>query len=68
MDYTVSLQVEHQLSVFPTHLYQEYSVEVQQDFMEMRFCSCSRCMLISLRLLLLLCTCPAGPHKQLVHA
>ncbi|KAK5910518.1 hypothetical protein CesoFtcFv8_004346 [Champsocephalus esox] len=29
MDYTVSLQVEHQLSVFPTHLYQEYSVEVQ---------------------------------------
>ena len=40
----------------------------QQDFMEMHFCSCSRCMLISLRLLLLVCTCPAGPHKQLVHA
>ncbi|XP_033935230.2 zinc finger matrin-type protein 4-like, partial [Pseudochaenichthys georgianus] len=34
MDYTVSLQVEHQLSVFPTHLYQEYSVEVQMKSTE----------------------------------
>ncbi len=29
MDYTVSLQVQHQLAVFPTHLYQGYSVELQ---------------------------------------
>ncbi|KAF3850430.1 hypothetical protein F7725_012202 [Dissostichus mawsoni] len=34
MDYTVSLQVEHQLAVFPTHLYQEYSVEVQMKSTE----------------------------------
>lgn len=29
MDYTVSLQVQHQLAVFPTHFYQGYSVELQ---------------------------------------
>ncbi|XP_055776111.1 zinc finger matrin-type protein 4-like isoform X5 [Salvelinus fontinalis] len=29
MDYTVSLQVQHQLTVFPTHLYQGYSLELQ---------------------------------------
>ncbi|XP_044053023.1 zinc finger matrin-type protein 4 isoform X4 [Siniperca chuatsi] len=29
MDYTVSIQVQHQLAVFPTHFYQGYSVELQ---------------------------------------
>ena len=29
MDYTVSLQVQHQLAVFPTHFYQSYTVELQ---------------------------------------
>lgn len=29
MDYTVSLQVQHQLAVFPTHFHQGYSVELQ---------------------------------------
>lgn len=29
MEYTLSLQVKHQLAVFPTHYYQGYSVELQ---------------------------------------
>ncbi|XP_056602094.1 zinc finger matrin-type protein 4 isoform X1 [Triplophysa dalaica] len=29
MDYTLSLQVQHHLTVYPTHLYQGYSVELQ---------------------------------------
>uniref|UniRef100_I3KGL8 Zinc finger matrin-type 4 n=1 Tax=Oreochromis niloticus TaxID=8128 RepID=I3KGL8_ORENI len=32
MDYTVSLQVQHQLAVFPTHFHQGYSVELQHHF------------------------------------
>ncbi|GLD52489.1 zinc finger matrin-type protein 4-like protein [Lates japonicus] len=34
MDYTVSLQVQHQLAVFPTHFYQGYSVELQMKSTE----------------------------------
>ncbi|XP_064867758.1 zinc finger matrin-type protein 4 isoform X1 [Oncorhynchus nerka] len=34
MDYTVSLQVQHQLTVFPTHLYQGYSLELQMKSTE----------------------------------
>lgn len=34
MDYTVSLQVQHQLKVFPTHLYQDYSLELQMKSTE----------------------------------
>ena len=29
MDYTVSLQVQHQLALSPTHVYEGYSVEFQ---------------------------------------
>ncbi|XP_028314262.1 zinc finger matrin-type protein 4 isoform X2 [Gouania willdenowi] len=34
MDYTVSLQVHHQLALFPTHCYQGYSVELQMKSTE----------------------------------
>ncbi|XP_035020817.2 zinc finger matrin-type protein 4 [Hippoglossus stenolepis] len=34
MDYTVSLQVQHQLAVFPTHFCQGYSVELQMKSTE----------------------------------
>ncbi|XP_051949662.1 zinc finger matrin-type protein 4 isoform X2 [Xyrauchen texanus] len=34
MDYTFSLQVQHQLTVYPTHLYQGYSLEIQMKSTE----------------------------------
>ncbi|KAM3867700.1 LOW QUALITY PROTEIN: zinc finger matrin-type protein 4 [Diretmus argenteus] len=36
MDYTVSLQVQHQLTVSPTHLYEGYSLELQMKSTEQR--------------------------------
>lgn len=32
MDYTFSLQVQHHLTVYPTHLYEDYSLELQESY------------------------------------
>uniref|UniRef100_A0A8C1UYA8 Zinc finger matrin-type 4 n=1 Tax=Cyprinus carpio TaxID=7962 RepID=A0A8C1UYA8_CYPCA len=34
MDYTFSLQVQHHLTVYPTHLYEDYSLELQMKSTE----------------------------------
>ncbi|XP_054466070.1 zinc finger matrin-type protein 4 [Anoplopoma fimbria] len=53
MDYTVSLQVQHQLAVFPTHLYQGYSVELQMKSTEVdqRLLTDSYCKVCSAQLI-----------------
>lgn len=38
MEYSVSLQVQHQLAVFPTHVYQGVSVELQVRVHSSSFC------------------------------
>uniref|UniRef100_A0A8D3B5T2 Zinc finger matrin-type 4 n=4 Tax=Percomorphaceae TaxID=1489872 RepID=A0A8D3B5T2_SCOMX len=53
MDYTVSLQVQHQLAVFPTHFCQGYSVELQVH----SFCIAPASLLLHLHLL----SPPASP-------
>lgn len=58
MDYTVSLQVQHQLTVFPTHFYQGYSVELQvHAFLPPHFPHSSRLLFPPL---LLFCSVHAG--------